>query len=38
MKNLYTLLFALTFILGLTLVTAAQTPTPTPGKRAPMAR
>jgi uncharacterized protein (UPF0335 family) len=40
MKNPYTLLFALTFIFGLTFVASAQTaptPTPTPGKHTPVA-
>ena len=37
MKNLYTILFAITLTLGLTFIAAAQTPTPTPGKRTPLA-
>ena len=37
MKNLSTILFALTLTLGLTVIASAQTPTPTPGKRTPVA-
>ncbi len=39
MKNLSTILFALTLMLGLTVIASAQTPTPTPtpGKRTPVA-
>jgi len=40
MKNLYSILFAITLILGLTAITLAQTPapTPTPGTKTPVAK
>jgi hypothetical protein len=37
MKTLSTILFALTIALGPTAIVLAQTPTPTPGKRTPVA-
>ncbi len=37
MKTLSTILFAFTLSMGLLVSAAAQTPTPTPGKRTPLA-
>ena len=38
MKTVTNLFFAITLIFGLTVIASAQTPTPTPGKRTPLAR
>lgn len=37
MKTLSNILFALTLSLGLTVIASAQSPTPTPGKKTPVA-
>lgn len=37
MKTLSTILFAIALFLGLTVISTAQTPAPTPGKRTPVA-